>query len=454
MIYALSKSCILKNTTQAFNVIFKLQICQRGVWDLFLWFPSLAGYATMEPFMNFKHFFTGLLLLCIGLGLRPPLIQAAECDQYQCSKDNQSENEYLDCIKDKRSCLETQISKTQQEASSFNNTISILNGQIQVQELQIAQTRAEIEKLEREITELATRITGLELSLDRLTTLLVARVGESYRNQHSNPLLMILTSDSLTSFMTQYRYAQVSQEHLSDVMHKAEEQRTNYDTQKSLKEEKQTEIEKKRNQLQAQQNTLTKQRAEQQTLLQQVKNNQAGYQRELEKTLAELEAIQSIIAGKGNETASGHVEQGAKIASVIAGASPCSTGSHLHFEVVRDGVHRDPAGYLKNIEAVWNNQPDSPFGLGGDWEWPLENPARINQGYGMTWYARVKRSYGGAPHTGIDMFSKTSGNYTVKAVKPGTLYRGSIACGGGLLKYVKLAHDSDGFETYYLHVNY
>jgi peptidoglycan hydrolase CwlO-like protein len=395
---------------------------------------------------------TGLVVAVAGV----QSVWAAEnCDQFNCSKDTQDESTYLSCVKDKRSCLEKNIKETQAQAVTFSNTISILNGQIQVQELQIAQTIAEINQLEKEIGELSTRIAGLEISLDRLTTLLVRRVGANYRRQFNTPLLqLVLNAESLPEAVVQYKYLQLTQQHLSQTMQKAETQRLTYDQQKALKETKQTEVEDKRKQLQGQQAQLAKQRSEQQNLLQQTKNSEASYKRELEKTLAELEAIQSIIAGRGNETASGDVTEGQRIASVIPGSSPCSTGSHLHFEVVRDGTHRDPAGFLKSIEASWNNSPDGPFGFGGDWNWPLNNPAKINQGYGMTYYARVRRSYGGAPHTGIDMFSKTAGDYTVNAVKSGKLYRGSIACGGGLLKYVKVEHTSDGYQTYYLHVNY
>lgn len=407
-------------------------------------------------FVLILTFFSGLLLTHpLFFSQQDKLHAASQCDEYQCNKESQGEDEFLSCIKDKRICLESKISETQQRAVTLNNTISIINGQIQIQELQIDQTLAELAKLEREVSDLSTRIDGLELSLDRLTTLLVERVGANYRQQFNAPLIeLVLNSDSLTDALTQYKYLKLSQQHVTSTMQRAEEQRLNYDQQKTLKEEKQTEVEQKRNQLQAQQNQLASQRAEQQVLLQQTRNDEANYQRELEKTLAELQAIQSIIAGRGNETTAGEVSQGDTIASIIPGASACSTGSHLHFEVVKSGTHRDPAGYLKSIDASWNNNPDSPFGFGGGWDWPVDNPAKINQGYGMTYYARVRRAYGGAPHTGIDMFSKTSGNYTVKAVKNGKLYRGSIPCGGGLLKYVKVEHSDSDEMTYYLHVNY
>ena len=69
----------------------------------------------------------------------------------------------------------------------------------------------------------------------------------------------------------------------------------------------------------------------------------------------------------------------------------------------------------------------------------------------MTFYASVLRYYGGSPHTGLDMVNS---DYQVKAVQPGTLYRGAIGCGGGTLRYVHVKHTDGGADTYYLHVNY
>jgi peptidoglycan hydrolase CwlO-like protein len=390
----------------------------------------------------------------VVFALRPLSATASEnCENIVCPGDTASD-EFLSCTKKKQGCWEEKIAESKGAANTLTNTLNILNGQLAVQELQIVQTKTEIAKLEKEITELLTRIAGLDISLDRLSSLLISRAQEHYKRSHYSPLMTFLTSKDLSQSLVTLKYLNLAQTQTAEAMQRAESQKQTYDTQKALKESKQAEVQRKKAQLETQIAGLSKQRSEQQFLLQETKNNEAKYQRELEKTMAELEAIQSIISGRGEETEVKQVNQGDNIASIIAGASPCSTGTHLHFEVVKDGAHRDPAGYLKSIDGEWNNSPDGSFGFGGSWEWPLNNPAKINQGYGMTYYARVKRAYGGSPHTGIDMASKTSGDYTVKAVQAGTLFRGSIQCGSGKLRYVKVAHKEGGMETYYLHVNY
>lgn len=381
-------------------------------------------------------------------------IQADDCASIVCSSATQSETDYYECNKKKQVCWEQKIAAAQTQATTLTSTINLLNGQISLQQLQVDLTKSEIFKLENQVAELTERIKGLGYSLDRLGTVLIERVQAQYKQSRTSPSLQLLGSESLTDVIANLRYLSLAQKQTAEVMARTETQRLEYDEQKQLKEDKQTELELKKISLENLQESLRSQKEDQQYLLSETKNNEAKYQSELAKTLAELEAIQSIIAGRGDESKVRDVKQGDKIASIIAGPSACSTGAHLHFEVAKDGAHRNPAGYLKSTDIIWHNNPDDPFGFSGSWEWPVNNAALITQGYGMTYYARVKRFYGGSPHTGIDILSKTSGDYAVKAVRDGTLYRGSIKCGGGYLRYVKVEHKDDSEDTYYLHVNY
>ena len=217
----------------------------------------------MKKMKTWKLILTSLFAIGIFL-IIPQSVQAEVCDEYQCKLDEQSENDYLKCNADKQSCLKGVIAETQSKANTLKNTISVLNGQVQIQQLQINQTLAEIQQLEKEITELGTRIDGLEISLDRMTNLLVERVDANYKRGKDDPILLLLAADSLSDFMTQLKYLKIAQKHVSEVMAKAENQRLTYDQQKSLKEEKQAEIEQKRATLQKQQNQLAAQKQEQQ----------------------------------------------------------------------------------------------------------------------------------------------------------------------------------------------
>jgi len=402
------------------------------------------------------HWLFFILLNCSVITLftgQAMTIAAEDCSTFSCNSEKQTEQEYQQCNNDKKSCLEDKISEVKTQKITLQSTVNLINGQINLQELKITQINTEINKIEKEITQLTERISGLNFSLDRLTTLLVERIRAQHKTRVINPMILMIKSNSLESFATNYKYVSLASKQTAQAMQRAEAQKITYDEQKSLKEVKQNEVQAKQQILQQEQSQLTKQRQEQQFLLTQTKNDEVKYQAELARTMAELQAIQSIIAGKGQVSKIGDVKAGDKIANIIVGASPCSNGTHLHLEVVQNGINRDPASFLKSISANWNNSPDGEFSFNGDWDWPLNDPAKINQGYGMTWYARVQRAYGGSPHTGIDIASKSK-DYTVKAVKDGVAYQGSINCGGRPLKYVKVDHKDSDIDTFYLHVNY
>ena len=135
------------------------------------------------------------------------------------------------------------------------------------------------------------------------------------------------------------------------------------------------------------------------------------------------------------------------IATLIQGASCNSSGTHLHFTVSRDGVAQNPFNFLKGGISHENRSGGDPFNPSGSWEWPIDPTIEFNQGYGDTWYVRTYRFY--PTHNGIDI----SGSSTVKAVKSGTLFKGSYAgYQGCTLPYVRVHHNDDGLDTFYLHV--
>jgi len=225
-------------------------------------------------------------------------IQAANCEEFQCTN-NGDQRAYTSCLSDKMACLESKLADTKSQADTLSSAISMLNGKIQVQELQIAQTAAEIKQLENEIGELSTRITGLELSLDRMSTLLIERAQTIYKQGTTNPFLLLTESDSLSEFMTDYKYTQMAQRHISQVMKQAENQRLDYDQQKNLKEIKQTEVAKKKALLEKQQQDLNQQKQGKQNLLNITKNDEQRYQQLLSQARSEIASFKNFATSKG-----------------------------------------------------------------------------------------------------------------------------------------------------------
>jgi peptidoglycan hydrolase CwlO-like protein len=349
--------------------------------------------------------------------------------------------------------LEKQIQEYQAKLAELSGqkqtlaqALAVLNTQIKLTETKIAATAAQLDKLGVEIDDLSGRIDSIDYSLTDLTKLFISRVRETYMRRSTYETEIVAQSSGLSDILRNIEYAKKVRDHDRSVLISLEKSRLDYDTQKQIKEAKQDEIEALKKKLDADKAALATQVASKNKLLAETKNSEAQYQKLLAQAQAELIAIKGIIAGLGKEVKVKNVQEGDRVASIIQGASPCSTGTHLHFEVTQNGSRRNPFEMLKSTSLIWDNSDPAQNGT-GSWNWPLNDPIRITQGYGHTAYSS---RYTGDIHTGVDMSTENS---TVKAVKAGELYQGSVKCGSGNLLYVRVKH-ADNFDTYYLHVNY
>jgi peptidoglycan hydrolase CwlO-like protein len=421
--------------------------------------------------MLIKRFLILVVLIVFGLSLglgsnlffdNVSVVEANACEagkKEECN--NKEEGDKLVCLNKIVAACEQMISESRKEQSTLNSTISVLNGNISIQEWKIQQKNLEISILERELEDIDQRLEGLTISLDRLTTLLVNRVQAHYKQQKINPLTTLFSSDSINKYVSQQRYFSQTSKQTADAMTRAEMQRTVYDSQKTLKEEKQDELDKINAELKQEQQQLINSRVEKQHLLAVTQNNEARFQDLLSQTRSEYEAILAIINRKGIDVESGPVKAGDTIARIIQGPSCNSNGTHLHFIVQKNNNVVNPFDYLKPIEhqncsgSSCDSGDGDSFNPSGNWDWPILPTVRMSQGYGTTWAINnkswIRRIY--TFHNGIDINSLSSPN--VKAVRDGTLFRGSYGGSGGCsLKYVRVDHDEDNTSTYYLHVNY
>lgn len=399
---------------------------------------------------NWKKYFFLLIFLFLFLFFTHNLL-AEECRLITEEDLKRDPNEVAQLIRDIEKACQEKIEDLQGQQKTLASAISYLDNKIQLTTAQIAATEHKLKILAEEIADLSVKIDILDKSITEVSTILTSRIEATYKRERIKPIFLFFSSRGFSNFLSWLKYLKAIQLHDRQLLFKIQKSKLTFDSQKRLKEEKRAEQEELQKQLEIQKVVLARQKEEKAVLLEKTKNDEKKYQEMLAAARAEMEAIQSIIAGKGEETKVGDVKEGEKIASIIDGSSVCSTGTHLHFEVVKGGVHDNPAGYLKSISVIWDNAPDGEFSFSGSWNWPIDEPVRITQGYGMSYWAKLGW-YGGGPHTGIDIVSESNNN--VKAVKDGVLYRGSIACDGGTLRYVKVDHKDSDIDTYYLHVNY
>lgn len=387
-----------------------------------------------------------LISLIIGSGglLRGGILLAIDCQGSPPTKANELIN-FINACNQK-------ITESQGQQQTLSAAITILNSKINLAQGQINQTQSQINSLEQEISLLSTLLQDLNKSLDELSITYAARVRESYKQRDLNPIRLFFSSDSFGQLLIKLRYLNSVKARDRIVLRELEKARLDYDQQKLEKQNKQQEVEDLKTKLVGQKSALGGQKQSKQTLLEITKNDEKKFQALLASARAELEAIEAIIAGKGQEEEVGDVNKGDTIAHVITGSSCNSSGTHLHFMVSDNSLVKNPFSYLKSIDHR-NDSNGDLFNPSGSWDWPLSPTIYFNQGYGSTW--AIQNTWVGSIysfHNGIDI----SGNSTsVKAVQQGKLYRGSYTGSGGCaLKYVRVDHKDTDIDTYYLHIHY
>ncbi len=362
---------------------------------------------------------------------------------------NDKKNELENKIKE----YEEKISGLQDQAQTLDSQIKLVDNQIAISELRVQETENKIAQLEDDIEVAKSKVLGLETNIQTVSKALVERVSATYALGKIDPLQMLLSSDTISNFLTRLKYLEVMQLYDKRQIYAAEQAKITYEQEQSLFEAKQKEAESLRIQLAKYNEQLESEKNKKKDLLIATNNDEKKYQKLLADARAEYESIQGIIAGKGTETKVGPVSEGERIASIIQGASCNSSGTHLHFIVRAGGTSQNPFNYLSSIDHT-NTTGGDPFNPSGSWSWPIEPRIQYNQGYGETWAVRntwVGKVY--RFHDGIDI--GTTGSQTVRAVKSGTLYQGSYSGSGGCrLRYVRVAHDEGGVDTLYLHINY
>lgn len=373
-----------------------------------------------------KILFSVLLLLFSVFVVSQPVFSQNAQEQYQ-NLQNEIEE------------LQTRLSELAEKKNTLSSQISYMEGQVKITALKISQT-------EEQIKMLTEKIGRLEVSLDYIANLLNKRIVETYKKADINVLALFLSSDRFPDFIARYKYLKVIQANDRKLLYAMETTRTDYDDQRQEEEVLKEKLEK-------QQSLLARQKRDKEYLLEVTRSDEKRYQQILATKKAEQQAFLAILAGGGDVAEVGPVTAGEAIATYINGASACSSGTHLHFEVQVSGQHQSPANYLRGVSITFEENV-AQFTPSGSWDWPIIEPIRVTQEYGETFWTRQGWLWYSF-HTGIDIVSGSYDNpgpRTVKTVQEGTLYRGSIGCGGGTLKYARVDH-TDDIQTFYLHVN-
>lgn len=341
------------------------------------------------------------------------------------------------------------VVELQGQSKTLNSQIGIMDSQIKLTELRIKDAEEKIKELQKDIEIAKGKVENLEHDIDSSTKALVGRISAVYQVGTINPWEVFLSANTIDDVFSRLKYLKIIQIYDKRKVYAAEQAKNDYNNQKQIFEDKEAEAQALSEKLEDYNTQLAQDKKSKQALLAETQGSEARYQKLLQEARAEYEAIQGIVSGRGTEGEVGPVNQGDTVATIIQGSSCNSSGTHLHFTVSRNGATENPFNYLKSVDHS-NDSGGDPFNPSGSWEWPISTPIQFNQGYGDTWYVRTYHFY--PMHNGIDI---SSSSLSVRAVKSGTLFQGSYTGNGGCrLRYVRVHHNDDGLDTFYLHVNY
>ncbi len=335
-------------------------------------------------------------------------------------------------------CYTDKLTQLSAQSKTLSNQIAQFDAQIKLTTLKISQT-------EDQITLLGGRIDQLEVSLDALLKAFSSRAVETYKmTRLGDPVFFLLSAPDLTDAVSRFHYLEKIQESDRGLLQRLQTAQTTYQGQKADQEKLQKQLEK-------QKADLNSQKAAKANLLAATKNDEKKYQQLLAAARAEL----AVVQGLGKESFMRDISEGDVIGRVIPSASGCSSGQHLHFEVHQGNSVQDPSNFLRGISFSYSYNSDQYSYYGtinphGSWNWPMQEPIQINQGFGSWGFSKI--FYPGGVHNGIDLDSASSSE--VRSVKAGKLYGGSYQCGGrypGALLYAKV-EQSDGVTVWYLHM--
>lgn len=343
--------------------------------------------------------------------------------------------------------LQNKVSELQKQEKTLSSQIFVMDSQIKLTQLRINSTKQQITDITLDIDTTNKKISNLQNSLVKLTGVLINRIVATYEVGTVQPFHILLSSNNVSNFFSRLNYLKIAQEHDKKLIYDTTQAKNDYSNQKTIFEDKKKKVETLKAQLEGYTSQLNQEKKDKNALLQITQNDETKYQKLLAQAKAEYEAIVGIIAGKGTETQVRNVNQGDVIATIIPTASCNSTGPHVHFTVSRDGSALNPFNFLKPVEYVDNSEGDA-FNPSGSWDWPIDSPIKFNQGFGETWYVRTYHFY--PTHNGIDI---SGPSLSVKAVRSGTLFKGSYAGYlGCTLPYARVHNNDDGLDTFYLHV--
>lgn len=343
--------------------------------------------------------------------------------------------------------LQEQLDKAKGQEKTLKSQLAYIDAQAKLTQLKMEETVTQIAKLEKEIIDLSSRIDKLSITLDSITKVLLNRIIQTYKFGNYSYVDLFFSSRGFADLLTRMKYIQVAQANDKKVLYQLQATKEAYHDQKSDKETRQAQQEKLKKDLERYQEQLKEQKKVKEDLLKVTQNDEAKFQALIAQLQADAASIRRALGGIGVKI--GPVKRGEIIA--VVGNTGCSTGPHLHFEVMTNAKVEN-----NSVIGKENKVDPKPFIDSGQFEKPLASyngiectssckPGNISTMFGEKYFLGY--------HTGLDIVEYAG--TPIKAAADGVAYefKDSSACylTGTVGKGVVVDHQN-GYVTLYWHI--
>jgi len=197
---------------------------------------------------------------------------------------------------------EQKLTEIRQQKNTLSSQIQAADAEIYLTGLKIRETEQKITETQKEIERISGRIDNLDSYLTTTSKDFIQQVSVSYKNREVSLFNIILDANDAEEVLRMIKYQKTKQENIKKRLVQAQEQKSNYEEQKKMRETKKAELAALSDRLNGQKVALRNQQVQKQKLLVDTQNDESVYQNLLSQAQAQLGSFRRFVQTSGGDS--------------------------------------------------------------------------------------------------------------------------------------------------------